>query len=248
VSGLIIYGVPFSQPVRAVLWLLMLKKEAFELVLTNPGSSGPGGSRHSDFLLKNPGGTIPCLEEPETGFTLGEAHAIMTYLAQKNAWNDVYPTDLRIRGRIDAFLHFHHRNFREASVGLVAPKVRKDLNIPETIQASAHRSLSAALKMLDGSVLSNAQFLVGDAMTLADLAAYVEIGQLQPEFTNVFDFSGYPNVQRWMSDMKGVDGHDDVHVALTELGDISERAPDMEQIKQANRRALGAIKARLEGL
>lgn len=80
--GLIIYGVPFSQPVRAVLWLLMLKIP-FELVLTNPGSSGPGGSRHPDFLTKNPGGTIPCLEEPETGFTLGEAHAIMTYLSEK---------------------------------------------------------------------------------------------------------------------------------------------------------------------
>ena len=51
-----------------------------------------------------------------------------------------------------------------------------------------------------------------------------------------------------MNDMKSVDGHDDVHVALTELGDISEQAPDMDQIKQANRRALGAIKARLEGL
>lgn len=247
-SGLIIYGVPFSQPVRAVLWLLILKKTRFELVLTNPGSSGPGGSRHSDFLTKNPAGTIPCLEETETGFTLGEAHAIMTYLAQKNAWHDVYPEDLQARARIDGFLHFHHRNFREASVGLVAPKVRKDLNIPESIQVSAHRSLSRALKMLDTSVLSQGQFLTGDSMTLADLAAYVEIGQLQPGFTNVFDFSGYPNVQRWMSDMMRVDGHDDVHVALTELGDISERAPDMDQIKQANRRALGAIKARLEGL
>ncbi len=29
-------------------------------------------------------GTIPCLEEPDTGFTLGEAHAIMTYLANSN--------------------------------------------------------------------------------------------------------------------------------------------------------------------
>ncbi|MGB1190946.1 MAG: glutathione S-transferase family protein [Pseudomonadales bacterium] len=246
--GLIIYGVPFSQPVRAVLWLLMLKKIPFELVLTNPGSSGPGGSRHPDFLTKNPGGTIPCLEEPETGFTLGEAHAIMTYLSEKNAWHDVYPSDLQARARIDGFLHFHHRNFREASVGLVAPKVRKDLNIPESVQMSAHRSLSAALKMLETSVLSHTQFLTSDTMTLADLAAYVEIGQLQPEFTNVFDFSGYPNVQRWMNDMKSVDGHDDVHVALTELGDISEQAPDMDQIKQANRRALGAIKARLEGL
>ena len=34
------------------------------------------------------------------------------------------------------------------------------------------------------------------------------------EFTNLYDFSNYPNVQRWLDDMMQADGHDDVHVAL----------------------------------
>ncbi|MBT5204219.1 MAG: hypothetical protein HOL98_12250, partial [Gammaproteobacteria bacterium] len=69
----ILYGVPFSQPVRAVMWLLFLKRMPFEMVLINPGSSGDNGSRSAAFLEKNPGGTIPCLEEPDTGFSVGEA-------------------------------------------------------------------------------------------------------------------------------------------------------------------------------
>ena len=89
--SLVLYGVPFSQPVRAVMWLLFLKKAPFEMVLINPGSKGETGSRNPAFLAKNPSGTIPCIEETETGFTLGEAHAIMTYLARTRGWTDVYP-------------------------------------------------------------------------------------------------------------------------------------------------------------
>ena len=43
------------------------------------------------------------------------------------------------------------------------------------------------------------------------------LGQLQPEFTNIYDFSAFPNVARWLKDMHGVPGHDDVHIALAEL-------------------------------
>ena len=32
-----LYGVPFSQPVRAVMWLMLYKRLPFELVLINPG-------------------------------------------------------------------------------------------------------------------------------------------------------------------------------------------------------------------
>ena len=132
-----LYGVPFSQPVRAVMWLMLYKSTPFELVLTNPGSKGDNGSRNPAFLAMNPAGTIPTMQEPDTGFVLGEAHAIMSYLSNKHGWDDVYPTDFRQRGKVDWYLHFHHRNVREASVGLVAPKIRKDLNIPEATQQSA---------------------------------------------------------------------------------------------------------------
>ena len=243
----ILYGVPFSQPVRAVMWLFIMHRTPFELVLTNPGSKGENGSRHPDYLAKSPGGTIPCLEEPDTGFTLSEAHAIMTYLSRTNGWTDVYPDDERQRAKIDAYLHYHHRNIREASPGLVAPKVRKDLDIPEWFQESAKRNLTGALKTLDTLYLAENKFLMGDQVTLADIAAYVEIGQLRPEFTNVFDMSAFPNVSRWLDDMMQVPGHDEVHVVMAEMGDISEEAPDMEAIKNANITALKTLKATLAG-
>ena len=99
-----IYGVPFSQPVRAVLWLLLMKRQTFELVMVNPGSSGENGSRHPDYLKMNPAGTIPCLLEPDTGFSVGESHAIMTYLADKYGWSDVYPEALQMRAKMNAYL------------------------------------------------------------------------------------------------------------------------------------------------
>ena len=239
---LILYGVPFSQPVRAVIWLLLMKKKPFELVLINPGSKGDNGSRNPTYLAKNPGGTIPCIEDPSTGFTLSEAHAIMTWLANSNGWTDIYPSDPNHRALVDWYLNYHHRNVREAS-GLVAPKIRKDLDIPEVVQESARRTLIAALTALDTWWLKGRNFLTGDAVTLADLAAYVEIGQLRPEFTNLFDFSDFPNVQGWLDRMTAVDCHDEVHVVLAELGDISEQAPDMDAIRNANKLALKTLKA-----
>ena len=102
---IILYGVPLSQPVRAVMWLMLYKRTPFEMVLINPGSKGETGSRNPAYLAKNPGGTIPTIEEPDTGFVLGEAHAIMCYLSNKHGWDDVYPTNPRLRAKVDWYLH-----------------------------------------------------------------------------------------------------------------------------------------------
>ena len=237
-----IFGVPFSQPVRAVLWLLLLKRQTFELVMVNPGSSGENGSRHPDFLKMNPAGTIPCLLEPETGFSLGESHAIMTYLADAHGWTDMYSSDLHERAKINAYLHYHHRNIREASTGLIAPKIRKDLNIPEVLQQASQRNLTAALRSLDLLYLNDQPFLFGDHATIADLSAYVEIGQLQPQFTNTYDFSEFPNVTAWLKRMSELPFHDELHVCLTQMGDISHEAPTMDVIRGANIAGLKALK------
>ena len=243
----IIYGVPFSQPVRAVMWLMLYKQMPFELVLTNPGSKGENGTRHPSYLAKNPGGTIPLLEEAD-GYVLSEAHAIMCYLSNKYGWHDVYPEDPKLRGKVDWYLNFHHRNVRDASLGLVAPKIRKDLDIPELMQTNAQATLTNALRGLNDGWLAESAFLCGDTVTLADLAAYVEIGQCRAEFTNVYDFSPFPKVAAWLDTMRGVEGHDVVHTVLAELGDISQEAPSMETIKSANINALKALKARLAAL
>ena len=245
---LIIYGVPLSQPVRAVMWLMLYKRMPFEMVLINPGSKGKSGSRNPAYLAKNPGGTIPMMEEPDTGFVLAEAHAIMCYLSNQHGWDDVYPADLRQRAKVDWYLHYHHRTVRDASVGFVAPKFRKDLDIPEAILKSARATLENALHALESVWLAKSPYLAGDQLTLADFAAYVELGQLKPAFANVYDFTPYPNVQSWLDRMEKVDGHDDVHVVLAEIGDISAEPPSIETIGDANKKALRVLKEKLEAL
>ena len=71
---------------------------------------------------------------------------------------------------------------------------------------------------------------------------------MKPEFTNVYDFSDFPKIQAWLDRMSKVDGHDDVHVVMAEMGDISEEAPDMERIRGANIKALQVLKERLAAL
>ena len=82
-SSLVLYGVPFSQPVRAVMWLMLYKQQSFEMMLINPGSSGETGSRNPTYLEKFPGGTIPSLEDKDSGFLLSEL-AFHTYIELSN--------------------------------------------------------------------------------------------------------------------------------------------------------------------
>jgi hypothetical protein len=45
--------------------------------------------------------------------------------------------------------------------------------------------------------------------------------------------------------MQNIDYHDDIHVALYELGDISKEAPPMEIIINANKKAFAVIQEKL---
>ncbi len=244
-SSLVVYGVPFSQPFRAVAWLLLHKQTSFELALTNPGSSGTGGSRHPDYLEKFPSGTIPGLEDKESGLLISESHAIMCYLCSKFGWEDLYPARPEQRALIDGYLHFHHRNIREASIGFVAPKIRRDLNFSEDVLRISQTNFTRGLKILEKSFLDRNSYLVGEQITIADFSAYVEIGQLQSRYTNLYEFSDFPNIKRWLGDMGDVAYHDDIHVPLQELGDIRDEAPSMESIIDANKKGLIALRTKL---
>jgi glutathione S-transferase len=238
----VLYGVPFSQPVRAVLWLMVYKALPFRMVPMSPGLKTEGGTRNDAYLARNPGGTMPMLEEPGSGFAVAESNAILCYLSNRHGWTDVYPDEAQARARVDWMLHWHHRNLREASVGLVAPRIRRDLNIPEVLQQAAVGSFTRALRALETGWLARARYLAGEQLTIADFAAYSEIGQLQPEFTNLFDFSSYPNVSRWLADMKAVRGHDLATQVLRQLGDLSQAAPEMSALREANVQAIAALR------
>ena len=223
-----------SQACRSLIWLALNKKMSFELVLTMPGSKQENGTRHPSYLEKFPNATIPALEDPEQNFYLSESHAIMSYLCNKYEWFDFYPEEIEKRAKVDDFLHYHHRKVKEASLAYFAPKVRTDLNLPENLIELSRKSFNDSLNALESNWLKKNKFIIGDDVTLADLAAYVEIGQLRDCFTNLYDFKDHPNIQRWIQDMTKVEGHDDAHLVLKELGDISKNPPAMEDIAKAN--------------
>ena len=64
-------------------------------------------------------------------------------------------------------------------------------------------------------------------------------------FTNVYNFEPYPNIRKWLKEMQEVDCHDDIHVALYELGDISKKQQPMEVIINANKKAFKVIEEKL---
>ena len=45
-------------------------------------------------------------------------------------------------------------------------------------------------------------FLAGARPTLADIAAYEELGQNQPKYANVQEYSRHPNIRRWLAAME----------------------------------------------
>ncbi len=98
----------------------------------------------------------------------------------------------------------------------------------------SQKMFNNALKALDTQWLKKNKFIAGEQVTIADFSAYVEIAQLNTQFTNLFDYSNFENLSRWLEDMSKLPYHDDVHMVLTKMGDISEKVPEMEIIMKAN--------------
>ena len=171
-----LYGVPFSQPFRAVAWSLLLKGKKFQVQLVNPGGKGKNGTKTQKFLELNPGGTIPLLEDD--GFVLAESNAIVTYLANKYQWTDLYPSDPKRRALVDWYLHYHHQSIRPMVGVDLVKAVRPDIVQPDIIREKNAKVFRNALKSLNNGWLSNRDYLTGSEYTLADIVAYSEIGRL----------------------------------------------------------------------
>lgn len=222
----LVYGNFLSQPSRCVLWALRIKDIPFTLVDVQPVK---GENESTQFLAKFPAGVIPALEDGDLLIT--EANAILTYMAQTHHWDDWYPLhDTKQRARIDMWLHWHHSNMRAITKYCFRP-CRKALHKADStgIETSVaeYREILAsfeagrpeiddALTVLNG-VLSLRPFVVGDAVTLADLAFYCELDQVAVVGPALYDLQPFDAVSRWMERMSRLPHHDAVRQTLIRL-------------------------------
>lgn len=252
--SLILYGHPASQPSRTVFWACLLGELNFIY--------GNAAELNLDTGGTNPRGQVPSMADGE--FYLSEVAAIVWYLSEKHGWQNMYPADRQEQARVHQFINMHHTLVRLATYHLMAPHVVKPLNLPTTapnplsiFQTDAMmRSfaeddpfdaggsiVSVIAKFLDDHYFYNdSVFLCGGAQaTLADLICYSEIGQFT--FADLFDFSPYPKLTRWLAAMREVPHHDAVNAYNIELGDIRTNPNTLERLVDASEKCIQAMVA-----
>ena len=153
----------------------------------------------------NPSRLVPVLEDD--GFRLTESSAILKYLADRTH-SPAYPTDLRKRATVNERMDWINCNFyRDFGYGLCYPQLfpnHKRAN--EAVQAATiawgKEKTKSWLRVLDTHLIGPSQkFLCGDEITIADFfgAPILTLGEAIR-----CDFSPYPNLTRWLGNMKAL--------------------------------------------
>ena len=151
----------------------------------------------------NPNHLVPVLEDGD--FRLTESSAILKYLADKID-SPTYPKDLRQRARVNERMDWINTQVcRDFAYGFVYPQIFPGHKRPtDDVQAATlnwgKERAQGWMKILDQHLIGpkNA-YLCGDQITIADYfgASFIALGDVIRS-----DFSAYPNVQRWLNNMK----------------------------------------------
>ena len=164
-----------------------------------------GESIIESFLAMNPAGKIPVLETDDGEF-LTESNAILYYLAHDT---ELWPDDKLGQTRVLQWQSFEQYS-HEPNIA-VARFIVKYLNSPKAREEEYQSKIKPGYRALDvmEKTLSQQPFLVGEAMSIADISLYA--------YTHVaheggFDLSGYSGINAWLKRIRelpaylGMDG------------------------------------------
>lgn len=155
------------------------------------------------YSLMNPNKMVPMLEDGD--FRLTESSTILKYLAEKTN-SPTYPKDLKQRARVNEIMDWFNSNFyRDWGYGLIYPQVFPG-HKRQTAEAQAKtiewgkKNSETWLKVLNDFFIGpKKQYLCGDQITVAD---YFGIGVMTVGEVIHCGYSAYPNIERWVSNMK----------------------------------------------
>ncbi len=175
---MILYGSSLSPFVRKVLAFAGEKGIELEVKAVAPGDQSP------DFRAASPMGKMPAFSDGD--YRLADSSAIVQYLEAKQPEPVLIPSDPKQRGKTIWFDEFADTIIAACGAKMfynrvVAPRF---LNRPgdESVAAAAERDdLPPILDYLETVVPGEDGFLVGDSITLADIAVaspFVNFGHM----------------------------------------------------------------------
>lgn len=179
-----------SHRVQLMLSLLQLPTQLQDVDLMK------AAHKQADFLAMNPFGQVPVLED--NGVILSDSNAILLYLARTYGGDTWYPGDAVNQVAIQRWLSVAAGQiaFGPAAARLVTVFGAKK-NAEEVI-ALAH----TVLRVMESELKRHA-FLVGNSVTIADVAVYTYIAHAPEGNVSLAD---YPSVRVWLQRIESLPG------------------------------------------
>mmetsp|Transcript_15936 Transcript_15936/g.26989 ORF Transcript_15936/g.26989 Transcript_15936/m.26989 type:complete len:254 (-) Transcript_15936:46-807(-) len=238
-----LYGVPLSQPFRAVAWTMLQHQIPFEIQIAVPGATTRVGSLAPSFVSKSrsKSGAVPLLEDGS--FVLTESPAILSYLCERNTTESTWyaPPGTERKATIDSYMHWHHTGTR-ALARIAAGHLRPDLAL-KSDKAKNDQIAKRVLGSLENGWLEHDPYIAGPELSIADVLAYEEIAQAH--LTGLLpQIDEFPRVLAWTQRMTQLPLYAESHTALTTLGDLSvpSDTPLPKRLAAATKAAMQAYK------
>ncbi len=196
-----LYHNPLSPNVRRVrLTAAVLGLELEEKKL----DFAKGEHKNPEYLALNPNGAVPTLVDGD--FVLTESRAIMQYLASKKPESGLLPRDEAARADVTRWQFWDAAHFSPQLGALGFEKVIKPMmGLGDPDNAKVQEALGNFRRfaaVLDKR-LAGKQFIVGNALTIADLTVASSLMYSKQADAPVAEF---PNVQAWFSRICELDG------------------------------------------
>lgn len=201
---MIIYGAILSPFVRKVLMFAAEKGVTVEL---RPGGMGRGGA---EFAAASPFAKMPALRDTGVGvdgsdYCLSDSSAICVYMDAKYPASALIPAEPQARGRVIWFDEFAD-TILGVAVGkmffnrIVLPRFSQRDGDLVAADAAEQTELPPILDWLNGE-LAGREWLVGDTITLADIAVAQQFGNLAGAGYRL-DPVTHPDLVRWLDAMQ----------------------------------------------
>ena len=155
------------------------------------------------FASINPNRLVPVLEDGDLRLT--ESSAILKYLADRID-SPAYPKDLKQRAKVNEMMDRLNTNFyRDYAYGFIYPQVFPHHRRPSdemqsgTVAWGKERTEGWLRLLNDYWIGPTKPYLCGERITIADYfgSGLVTLGEVVG-----CDFAGYPNIKRWLDNMK----------------------------------------------
>ncbi len=154
-------------------------------------SLSEGDQHRADYLKINPNGKIPVIVDRETGLTLFESGAILSYLSSKTGC--LVPSTDAEQVAVQQWLHF-----QIGGIGPMLGQLWWFLHGSKTVNTEAIQRYRTEALRLYGVVetrLRESVFIATPSYTIADIAAFTWL-RTWDELN--LDISSYPHVRDWL--------------------------------------------------